>query len=245
MRRRLGATDHAGLIVTTASSSKASMSISSSSPYEMLPGAPTVKVYSPSDIITVVPTTSTRKTISPSGWSMVRTEPVWTRTWHFASRHASYRAPSLAFGRASGSGSDDGGSDDGVGVGVGLGDDVITLALGDGDSTVFEVSTGLGGVSVGVQPAARRATRTTVERLRGVMWPWWWSRRGTPPGFARCHRMWPSNGGRKGRGMTGHTGPKHLGLFDEEKAETRHAIESLDQIYEHAEHIRKTVHYYA
>ena len=41
------------------------------------------------------------------------------------------------------------------------------------------------------------------------------------------------------------TGQKYLGLFDEEKVETRHAIESLDQIYEHAEHIRKTVHYYA
>jgi hypothetical protein len=41
------------------------------------------------------------------------------------------------------------------------------------------------------------------------------------------------------------TGQKYLGLFDEGKTETRHAIESLDQIYEHAEHIRKTVHYYA
>ncbi|WP_369373024.1 type I restriction endonuclease [Promicromonospora sp. Populi] len=40
------------------------------------------------------------------------------------------------------------------------------------------------------------------------------------------------------------TGQKYLGLFDEEKVETRHAIESLDQIYDHAEHIRKTVHNY-
>ena len=41
------------------------------------------------------------------------------------------------------------------------------------------------------------------------------------------------------------TGRKYLGLFDEDKDETRHAIESLDQIYDHAEHIRKTVHFYA
>lgn len=41
------------------------------------------------------------------------------------------------------------------------------------------------------------------------------------------------------------TGQKYLGLFDEAKTETRHPIESLDQIYEHAEHIRKTVHFYA
>lgn len=40
------------------------------------------------------------------------------------------------------------------------------------------------------------------------------------------------------------TGQKYLGLFDEGKVETRHAIDSLDQIYDHAEHIRKTVHYY-
>ncbi|MFF2266954.1 type I restriction endonuclease [Cellulosimicrobium cellulans] len=40
------------------------------------------------------------------------------------------------------------------------------------------------------------------------------------------------------------TGQKYLGLFDENKVETRHAITTLDEIYEHAEHIRKTVHYY-
>jgi len=40
------------------------------------------------------------------------------------------------------------------------------------------------------------------------------------------------------------TGQKYLGLFDENKVETRHAITTLDEIYEHAEHIRKTVHNY-
>lgn len=40
------------------------------------------------------------------------------------------------------------------------------------------------------------------------------------------------------------TGQKYLGLFDESKSETRHPIESLDQIYDHADHIRKTVHFY-
>ncbi|WP_166844294.1 type I restriction endonuclease [Isoptericola sp. BMS4] len=40
------------------------------------------------------------------------------------------------------------------------------------------------------------------------------------------------------------TGQKYLGLFDEQKNETRVPIDSLDQIYEHAERIRKTVHHY-
>jgi hypothetical protein len=40
------------------------------------------------------------------------------------------------------------------------------------------------------------------------------------------------------------TGQKYLGLFDDAKVETRHPIASLDEIYEHAEHIRKTVHNY-
>lgn len=34
---------------------------------------------------------------------------------------------------------------------------------------------------------------------------------------------------------------KYLGLFDSEKNETRHVIESLDDIYRHAEHIRSAV----
>ena len=37
---------------------------------------------------------------------------------------------------------------------------------------------------------------------------------------------------------------KYIGLFDEEKNETRYAIDSLDEIYQHAEQIRRTVHYY-
>ena len=40
------------------------------------------------------------------------------------------------------------------------------------------------------------------------------------------------------------TSQKYLGLFDEAKVETRHPIDSLDEIYAHAEHIRKTAHYY-
>ncbi|MBE9937783.1 type I restriction enzyme HsdR N-terminal domain-containing protein [Cellulosimicrobium cellulans] len=40
------------------------------------------------------------------------------------------------------------------------------------------------------------------------------------------------------------TGQRYLGLFDENKVETRHPITSLDEIYEHAEHVRKTVHNY-
>ncbi|SDS59180.1 type I restriction endonuclease [Microlunatus soli] len=38
---------------------------------------------------------------------------------------------------------------------------------------------------------------------------------------------------------------KYLGLFDEQKNETRHAIDSLDQIYEHADTIRATVRGFA
>ena len=38
---------------------------------------------------------------------------------------------------------------------------------------------------------------------------------------------------------------KYLGLFDEDKAETRHPIESLDEIYAHAEQIRETVRRFA
>ncbi|WP_454169596.1 type I restriction endonuclease [Microbacterium paulum] len=38
---------------------------------------------------------------------------------------------------------------------------------------------------------------------------------------------------------------KYLGLLDEEKNETRHAIESLDEIYQHAEAIREAVRRYS
>ncbi|MGK9149358.1 type I restriction enzyme HsdR N-terminal domain-containing protein [Plantibacter flavus] len=34
---------------------------------------------------------------------------------------------------------------------------------------------------------------------------------------------------------------KYLGLFDEDKVETKHALETLDSIYEHAEYLRATV----
>ncbi|CRN03888.1 hypothetical protein [Pseudomonas sp. 34 E 7] len=37
---------------------------------------------------------------------------------------------------------------------------------------------------------------------------------------------------------------KYLGVFDEEKNETRHAISSIDEIYEYAEQLKKTVGYY-
>jgi len=40
------------------------------------------------------------------------------------------------------------------------------------------------------------------------------------------------------------TGQKYLGLFDENKNETRHPITTLDEIYDHAEHIRKAVQNY-
>ncbi|MGB3123992.1 MAG: type I restriction endonuclease [Pseudomonas sp.] len=38
---------------------------------------------------------------------------------------------------------------------------------------------------------------------------------------------------------------KYLGIFDEEKNETRHAISSIDDIYEYADQLKKTVGYYA
>ena len=37
---------------------------------------------------------------------------------------------------------------------------------------------------------------------------------------------------------------KYLGIFDEEKNETRHAISSVDEIYEYADQLKKTVGYY-
>lgn len=37
---------------------------------------------------------------------------------------------------------------------------------------------------------------------------------------------------------------KYIGLFDSEKNETRHPIDTLDEIYKFADHIRETVHYY-
>lgn len=37
---------------------------------------------------------------------------------------------------------------------------------------------------------------------------------------------------------------KYVGLLDEEKNETRHPIDTLDQIYEFRNEIRKTIHYY-
>lgn len=40
------------------------------------------------------------------------------------------------------------------------------------------------------------------------------------------------------------TGQKYIGLFDDKKNETRHAIDTLDEIYQHADQIRATVHYY-
>ncbi|WP_402463877.1 type I restriction enzyme HsdR N-terminal domain-containing protein [Isoptericola aurantiacus] len=40
------------------------------------------------------------------------------------------------------------------------------------------------------------------------------------------------------------TGQKYVGLFDESKNEERVAIESLEEIYEHADRIRETVHRY-
>ncbi|WP_098464920.1 type I restriction endonuclease [Isoptericola jiangsuensis] len=41
------------------------------------------------------------------------------------------------------------------------------------------------------------------------------------------------------------TGQKYLGLFDEDKSETRHPIDAIDEIYGFAEHLRKTVHNYS
>lgn len=37
---------------------------------------------------------------------------------------------------------------------------------------------------------------------------------------------------------------KYIGLFDQEKNETRHPIGSLDEIYQYADQVRATVHYY-
>ena len=37
---------------------------------------------------------------------------------------------------------------------------------------------------------------------------------------------------------------KYIGIFDEEKNETRHAISSIDEIYEYSDHLKKTVAYY-
>jgi hypothetical protein len=37
---------------------------------------------------------------------------------------------------------------------------------------------------------------------------------------------------------------KYIGLFDDQKVETRHPLESLDDIYQHASHIRSTVKAY-
>ncbi len=41
------------------------------------------------------------------------------------------------------------------------------------------------------------------------------------------------------------TSQKYIGLFDSDKNETRHPIDSLDEIYRFAEQIRETVHYYS
>lgn len=38
---------------------------------------------------------------------------------------------------------------------------------------------------------------------------------------------------------------KYIGIFDEDKNETRHAISSIDDIYEYSEHLKKTVGYYS
>lgn len=40
------------------------------------------------------------------------------------------------------------------------------------------------------------------------------------------------------------TSQRYIGLFDAEKVETRHPIESIDEIYGFADQIRRTVHYY-
>lgn len=40
------------------------------------------------------------------------------------------------------------------------------------------------------------------------------------------------------------TSQKYVGLFDSGKNETRHPIETLDEIYKFADHIRETIHYY-
>jgi hypothetical protein len=38
---------------------------------------------------------------------------------------------------------------------------------------------------------------------------------------------------------------KYIGIFDEEKNETRHPISTVDDIYEYSDHLKKTVGYYA
>ena len=37
---------------------------------------------------------------------------------------------------------------------------------------------------------------------------------------------------------------KYIGIFDEEKNETRHPIGSIDDIYNYSDHLKKTVGYY-
>ncbi|KAF0863372.1 type I restriction endonuclease [Pseudomonas sp. LD120] len=37
---------------------------------------------------------------------------------------------------------------------------------------------------------------------------------------------------------------KYIGIFDQDKVETRHPINSIDEIYEYSEHLKKTVGYY-
>ncbi|GAA1592160.1 type I restriction endonuclease [Leucobacter chromiireducens] len=41
------------------------------------------------------------------------------------------------------------------------------------------------------------------------------------------------------------TSQKYIGIFDADKNETRHPIETLDEIYQHAEALRQTVSYYS
>lgn len=41
-----------------------------------------------------------------------------------------------------------------------------------------------------------------------------------------------------------HSSQKRIGLFDEDKNETRVEIDSLDEIYEHADHLKETVQFY-
>lgn len=40
------------------------------------------------------------------------------------------------------------------------------------------------------------------------------------------------------------TSQKYIGLFDEDKNETRYPIDTLDEIYNYADQLRATVHYY-
>lgn len=41
------------------------------------------------------------------------------------------------------------------------------------------------------------------------------------------------------------TSQKYLGILDQDKAETRHPIAPLEDIYQYADEIRRTVHYWA